>query len=98
MDNINEKVRNITKLQQWRSTSEVIQWYKNSEKSKKKLLKFDIVQFYPSISPDLIDEAISWIRSIVNISDEDISIIMHARKAFLFNNGGPWIKKKQLRF
>ena len=29
---------------------------------------------------------------MANISDEDISIIKHARKSFLFNNGKPWIK------
>ena len=36
---------------QWRSTKSVIEWFKAiKNKSKSSLIKFDIVDFYPSIS------------------------------------------------
>ena len=53
---------------------------------------FDIVDFYPSISENLLDQALSWASDLADISDEDISIIKHARKSLLFNHGKPWIK------
>ena len=40
----------------------------------------------------MLDEALSWASSLADISHEDISIIKHARKSLLFNNGKPWIK------
>ena len=36
-----------------------------------------IVDFYPSISENLLDQALSWASNLADISDEDISIIKH---------------------
>ena len=55
-------------------------------------ISFDIVDFYPSISENLLDQALSWASSLADILDEHISIIKHARKSPLFNNGKQWIK------
>ena len=38
------------------------------------------------------DKALSWASNLADISDEDISIIKHARKSLLSNHGKPWIK------
>ena len=53
---------------------------------------FDIVDFYPSISENLLDQALSWASNLADISDEGISVIKHARKSLFFNHGKPWIK------
>jgi hypothetical protein len=37
--------------------------------------------------------ALKWSRKYVEISDEDIEVIMAARKAMLYMNGEPWAKK-----
>ena len=32
---------------------------------------------------------------MIEISDQDIAIIMQARKTLLFQNGEPWVKKSE---
>ena len=53
----------------------------------------DIVDFYPSISEKLLDQALSWTSNLTTISENDILIIKHVRKSLLFNTGKPWTKK-----
>ena len=37
-------------VNQWRNTSIIINWFKNlGNENKQKFIKFDIVEFYPSI-------------------------------------------------
>ncbi len=49
--------------------------------------------FYPSISKKLLSDAISFAKTYWNISEQDIDLIMHARKSLLFNKGTTWVKK-----
>ena len=57
----------------------------------------EIVNFYPSISENLLDQALSWASSLADISHEDISIIKHARKSLQpFTNEKPWINNSSL--
>ena len=56
-------------------------------------LSFDIVEFYPSITEDLLDKVIAWAKTIIPIPDNHISIIKHARKSLLFNQETPWVKR-----
>ena len=56
-------------------------------------LQFDLEEFYPSISKELLLKAITYAKSLVNVSDEEINTIMHSRKSLLFNNTDIWIKK-----
>ena len=37
---------------------------------------------------------LSWRK----FSNQDLEILRHSRKAFLFNNGNPWIKKNDSDF
>ena len=51
LENIKEQVAESTTLSQWRNTDEVIEWLKRiPNKQKSKFIKFDIVDFYPTIS------------------------------------------------
>ena len=54
---------------------------------------FDIVEFYPSISEELLNLSISFARSIITISHSDINIIHHSWKSLLFNKTSAWAKK-----
>jgi hypothetical protein len=56
-------------------------------------MQFDIVDFYPSITENLLMDAINYAAQHTDVSDKDIEIIMHARKSLLFNKDEPWIKK-----
>ena len=42
---------------------------------------------------ELLLKAITYAKTLVNISDEEINTIMHSRKSLLFNNTDIWIKK-----
>ena len=99
LDRVNSKLRSVTASNQWKNTNDVIEWFCNLEnKNRKTFLKFDIVSFYPSISEKLMSSAISWAKSITNISDSEVSVIMHCRKMFLFYDGECWVKKSNPDF
>ena len=55
-------------------------------KSRYNFVSFDIVDYYPPppISEELLDKAILWTKTIVNITDEHVTIFKHARKPVLY--------------
>ena len=52
-----------------------------------------MVNFYPSISSELLAAAIQWARKFVDISKEQEQIIMESKKSLIFRSGTPWCKK-----
>ena len=95
LDEINSGLRSISQVSQWRNSVAVNSWFKNvQEKHNHTFLLFDIVDFYPSITKDLLNKAISWASNQITITDQQIKIIKHARKSLLFNEGKPWVKKE----
>ena len=56
-------------------------------------MQFGVEEFYPSIPKELLLKAITYGKTLVNISDEEINTIMQSRKSLLFNNTDIWIKK-----
>ena len=100
LDNINQIIRKKTTLNQWRNTSSVIDWF-NSIPDKKncKFLKFDIIEFYPSITEELLMKSINFAKQFTTIDDETTQIILNARKSFLFDlDSNPWVKKDNSMF
>ena len=55
---------------------------------------FDIENFYPSITEDLLKKALNFASKRVCIKKEDKEIVFHARKSLLFNKEETWIKKE----
>ena len=94
IDRINSDIRNLTLSNQWRNSDDTISWFKSLQnKNRLTFLSFDVVDFYPSISEQLLSDAITWASQHTNISDHDKDIIMHARKSLLFNNNRTWTKR-----
>ena len=94
LDNINSEIRKTTKLNQWKSTSDVTNWFTSIPyRQKHSFASFDIDSFYPSITESLLSKAISFAKNYTSISDKDIDIIMHCRKSLLFDNETAWTKK-----
>ena len=92
---VNSRVRNSSGLQQWKNSTAVIDWFNGlSNKANLKFMKFDIVEFYPSISGDLLRKALDYAKTLTNISDTDEAIIWHSRKSLLFNENSTWTKKQ----
>ena len=62
-------VREKTKLNQWKNIYECIDWYKIiPDKSNMNFIIFDVVNFYPSISEDLLIKALNLTGKFVPIS------------------------------
>ena len=61
-------------------------------------MKFDIVEFYPSITEGLLHKAIKFAKLYHPVTDSDIEIIRHARKSVLFSNQNTWVKAKGANF
>jgi hypothetical protein len=95
LDNINKKLREHLQLNQWKNTKSVIEWFKNLKNKKQlKFVVFDIEQFYPSISQQLLTDAINFAKQHIQIKKIDVDTIMHARKSLLYKDGDPWMKKE----
>lgn len=94
LDKINASVRAKISVHQWRNTDAVIEWFNNlTNKQSYTFVMFDIVDFYPSISETLLINALDYASQYAKISEQDIEVIMHARKALLFDGEQPWSKK-----
>ena len=94
LSNILASISKKTKVNQWRNTSTVIDWFKNlADKQKRKFIKFDIAEFYPSISEDLLNKSIDYAKSFTTIGENVINAIKLARKSLLFSKDGTWVKK-----
>ena len=77
----------------------VISWFQNIlDKKDCKFLKFDIVDFYPSITEKLLSAAILFAKPFTQIDDDAIQIIQHSRKSLLFNEKEAWIKNRDSLF
>ena len=95
LDKINTAARNHAKVNQWKDTSTVIDWFKNiPDKKSCYFMVFDIESFHPSISEKLFNEAIQYAKNIVEIRDHDMITINNSRKSLLFHENEPWIKKE----
>ena len=81
-------------INQWENSQAVVEWLKNIPNKNNASFKiFDIKSFYSSISPELFHKATSFVKTICDIPDKDISIIMQSRRTLLFSNKKPWLKK-----
>ena len=77
----------------------MIEWFKLL-KNKKNLsfFVFDVINYYPSITLELLMKALAWAKQFVDISDEEIEIIVETKKSILFMNGEFWTKKGDNNF
>ena len=102
-----EEILPQTGLNLWKSTPDVLRWFDtikskpNMVKTRKnttKFLVFDIEKYYPSISENLVRNAIKFAQKFCFISQSDINIIMTARESFLFYKEKVYVKKIQPQF
>ena len=102
LQRINKDIRTKTALKQWQSTKQVIEWFQNIENKKSKcFIQLDVVDFYPSITEELLKKALDYAKTITDISDQEIEIITHSRKSLLYtktneNKSQPWVKKSKI--
>ena len=82
LNKINVNLRNSLNLNQWKNTQEVIDSFKGLDnKQHYKFIVFDTKDCHPSISKELLADALT----LINLDDHDKRIIYHCRKSLLFN-------------
>ena len=82
LKNIISKLNIKLQYNQCRNTFTVIEWFKATKyKAKCRFIKFDIDEFYPSISIELLDRSISFAKFLIHIDGNIINTINHARKS-----------------
>ena len=98
-DTANVNIREAMGLNQWRNTDRVIEWFKIiCNKHLCNFVIFDIKEFYPSITENLLKKALTFAKAHTLLSDDDKVIIHHARKSLLFNDQQTWVKRDSRLF
>jgi hypothetical protein len=93
LEKINSSVRAQSQLNQWRSTQDVIGWFNSlTDKNAYSFICFDICDFYPSITSELLDQALVFAQKYLQISPLDHEIIAQTKKSLLHNQGQTWSK------
>ena len=99
LERINTKTRAATNSNQWKNTNEVLNWYNRIDnKNSNSFICFDVCEFYPSISEDLLNKALDFASKYDRISDHERHIITHAKQSILYDNNTPWCKKANQNF
>ena len=94
LDRINKAVIEKTRVNQWKNTREVLDWFSNIQnKQSHSFIAFDVANFYPSIAEQLLEQALKFAGNFTNISQEDRDVIFHAKQSLLFDEEIPWTKK-----
>ena len=68
IEELNVKLKKVTNHNQWKNDSEVIDWFVNQkQKHSKNFVQWDIDSFYPSITEELLQEALDWAETLLDI-------------------------------
>ena len=95
LENINRNLIKLLQVKQWRNIESVIKlFYSIENKSQGKFIQLDIAKCYPSISEEILDNAILFAQQYTDIPEKDLRLIKHCRKSLLYNDNEPWKKKK----
>ena len=99
LDCINSTIAKKHHLNQWKNTTAVINWFKSIEnKQQFSFICFNIEEFYPSISLDLLNKALDFASNYDNITTEERNIIIHAKNSIFIHKHIPWQKKGNATF
>ena len=99
LDRVNTDLRLKTGFNQWKSTNDCLNWFNDLEgKEDFRCTKLDIQSFYPEIGKQLLKDALNWARKHTQINEEEIEIIFHCRRSFLFFGEDVFVKKENPDF
>ena len=94
LDQKNTNIVSKLGLNQWKNTKAVLNWFNNIEnKDDHSFTVFGVVEFYPSISIDLLSAALDFASHFHSITDDERHIILHAKKSLLYDSDETWGKK-----
>ena len=95
LENIYQHLVKLLCVSQCKNSASVIKCFKDIEDKKNcTFIKFDIREFYPSITKTILDKALLFAKQHHDMSNDNIRLIKHCRKSLLFSNNDAW-KRKQ---
>ena len=98
-ERIVKQLTETSKVNLWRNTNAVLGWFDGIHNKKDStFICFDIVEFYPSITEKLLNDALDFASQHTEVSDLDRRLIKHAKQTILFNQDQPWAKKSNTLF
>ena len=72
---------------------DTIDWFRKiRDKKRSTFVQFDIIEFYPSITKELLVRSLNHAREYTDITEEEIEIILASRKSVLSDGGRSWVK------
>ena len=93
IQNIVNSVKKPNHCNLWENSYETIEWFRGiKNKSKGTFIQFDIIDFYPSITKNLLIDSINYARKYIDITNEQYEIILACRKTVIKNNDSTWVK------
>ena len=96
LSRIVNQLRAKLKFNHWKNSDEVIDWFVNlKDKKKKSFIVFDIKEYYPSITEELLSDAVEWAQTLVRITPEEKDIIFKAKRSVLYFQNVAWVKDEQ---
>ena len=76
LERANQTIRSKLKLIQWTDPQQVIAWFTDlDQKINSEFIKFDVKEFYPSITEELLNKSIKFAQKHHEITKEEVSII-----------------------
>ena len=74
-------------------------WFTELQNKKKlSFIQFDVVNFYASITPALLESSLTFATSFINISNDTKATIRQASNSFLCKDNETWIKQESEMF
>ena len=94
-ENINQHLVKLFHVNQWKNFASVIECFRKIEDKKNcTFIKFNIREFYPSITETILDKALLFAKHHHCMRNDNTRLIKHCSKSLLFSNNEAW-KKKQ---
>ena len=95
LENINKTILEKLNVNQWKNTETAIHWFKSIvQKSRCFFIQFDLIEFYPSITKEILEEVIVFAKKHTEIAEKDLKIIKHCRKSLLYCKDEAWKKNE----
>ncbi len=89
---ITSRLMSSHKYNLWKNSMDTIDWFKKiKDKKRSTFVQFDIIEFYPSITKELLVRSLNHAREYTEITEE-IEIILASRKTILSDNRRSWVK------
>ena len=90
---ITSRLMSSHKYNLWKNSMDTIDWFRKiKDKKRSTFVQFDIMEFYPSITKELLVRSLNHAREYTEVTEVEIEIILASRKTVLSDNRRSWVK------